>query len=214
MFLLATAIIVLSLNVNAQDETLIKEMIENIKKSRSGSPQEESFVKVTSPLYELDINEDGRNEYIVLEKRDNVDWIHIHNHNRQKFFSASFTPKGNNANVYKIHRRRVSQSLHVLLIYYYEGYTRHHAFQGTSRLYVITIDKKDLSKLSMSRGPILFEEKHELRRHYHQRPYKTSIEDFDGDGIGEISVYYNKISRILKYKSDGQWYLLEHGPKS
>ena len=190
----------------------IRELRKKFQRERRSSPWDKSLFKTASPFYELDINEDGRNEYIVLEKKDNTDQILIYNNNKKKIFSASFSPKGNASGVYKIHRRRVSRSLHVLLIHYYEGYTRHHVFQGTSRLYVITVDGKDYSKLSLSRGPLLFEEKHEFRRHYHKRPYTTKIEDFDGDGIGEISVSYKKIARVLKYQSDGTWYLLEHGP--
>ena len=211
--LLLTAAIILSLSVNAQDEMFIKKLKDNFQKQLRLSPQDKSFLKVTSPLYELDINEDGRKEYIVVEKTENQDRIFLYNSNKEKIFSASFSSKGNGSGVYKIHRRRVSGSLHVLLVHYYEGYTRHHALDGTSRLYVITAHGSDHSKLSLSRGPILFEEKHEFRRHYHKRPYKTKIEDFDGDGISEISVYYKTINRVLKYQNDGTWYLLEHGPK-
>ena len=207
------AVVILSLNAYAQDEKLIKDMIDRNKKDQEILPERNFNVIVQSPFYELDIDENSQNEYIFFEKKDNEDWVHITNQNKEKIFSGYFIPKGSGSGVYKVRRTKVSDSLYVLLLYYYEGYTTYFQFQGTSRLYVITTDKKNTSVLSMSRGPILFEEKKDIRQHYHQRNYDIKVEDLDKDGTSEINVRYHKMSRILKYQGKGQWYLLEHGPK-
>ena len=125
----------LSLPLHSQDERVVKKMIENIRETNQESPSKHSFFNAHSPLYKLDINDDGRVESIVLEKKDNEDWIHIHDYKRRRFFSAPFVPKGTRSGVYKINRRVISKDTYVLLIHYYEGYTRYLRLQGTARLY-------------------------------------------------------------------------------
>ena len=108
---------------------------------------------------------------VSFEKRDGEDRIHIHNSLMGRLFSAPFVSRGNHSGVYKVqvykvHRRALSQDTVALLIRYYEGYTRSYHFQGTARLYVIKADKNDLTKMSMIRGPVIFEGKRKRGGHY------------------------------------------------
>lgn len=184
----------------AQDERIFREMV-TVDPPRGlvkGSP----LVRVFSPHYTIDIDADGTTEYIRLEKRDGADWIHIHDHGQRPVFSSILRPKGSHSGVYKIERRQTAQNHHILLVHYYEGYTKSYEFHGTARLYIISGN----STLSMTKGPLLFEEKTEARGHYHQRAYKIKLVDLNDDGFKDINVHHgDRISRTLVYQGEGVW---------
>src|SRR5690606_35768835 len=164
---------VFSACVIAQDERFVREMLSG---DLSGTPISDKKEKVhfhaISPFYEIDLDGDDRVEYIVIEKVDSKDWLHIHSYNKERIFSMQFVPKGFESDVYRINLRQISDKTKVLLISYYEGYNQAENFLSSARLYLASWDNNDLKTISHHRGPMIWEEFANTKKHYHQRPYE------------------------------------------
>ncbi|MBH47250.1 MAG: hypothetical protein CME71_03670 [Halobacteriovorax sp.] len=156
-------------------------------------------------MYELDLDNDNRVEYIILEKRDSEDWLHIHNYERTRIYSLKFVRKGWESDVYKVNLRQLSEDTKILLISYYEGHNQGNNFTGTSRLYAISFEKNDLKTLSGVRGPEIWDEFKDTKIHYHRRPHHVSLFDFDSDGVREVAVRHHLSTKVMKYLGKGQW---------
>ena len=193
------ACLFLPLVAKSQDERIIGNMVEKMRGGLQKTKGPRHLFRVETPLYEFDIDGNGTMELISLEKRDGEDRIHIYNNSVTRLFSAPLISRGSDSGVYKVERKALSKEIYALLVYYYEGHTDFYHFQGTSRLYVITVDKNNPDKISMVRGPIVLEEKRERGGHYHRRHYHTIVEDFDGDGMREVHIRSRGISRILSF---------------
>lgn len=191
----------------AQDERFFRKLFSGdlLRKEEKKFKGEVDF-RVASPFYKVDINTDGRVESLVTEKRDGQDWIHVHDFQNKRVFSGELEPMGMNSWLYKVSLRRIASGAKVLILHFYEGETEYLEFRANVRLYFLTIEKDDLSTFSLSKGPVVWDEHESFKgRHYHQRRYEIGLQDFNKDGIKEISVKYHLISWIYFYKSPGKW---------
>ncbi len=192
----------------AQDERFIRKLLSGdlgVEGVEENKPK--PHFHVTSAMYEIDLNNDNRVESIVIEKKDSEDWLHIQNYERQIIYSLKFVRKGWESDVYKINLRKLSDNTHVLLVRYYEGHNQGDNFTGTARLYTISWENNDLTKISSMRGPEIWDEFKDSKIHYHQRPQLISLNDLDGDGYKEISIRHHLSTKVMKYLGKGEWQL-------
>ncbi len=159
---------------------------------------------IRSQGYQLDINDNGFLESIYLAKKDGLDYIDIEDFEGTKVFEGRLYSYGPLSKVYKITKTKISKHTNVLIIHYYEGKTDSRRFEATARLYFLSYDKKD-GHWGLAQGPNFFHEKELSKKRYWNRDYHININDFDANGIKEISVSYNHINRVYKYQGKGVW---------
>jgi len=194
--------------MRAQDERYYRQMLSgslpdfNADKVR---PKEKVHYLFESPAYRIDLNNDGIEEYIQSAKRDGVDWIQIIDFSGRKVFESKLFAMGAESSLYKIRLMQISPDVRVLILFLDEGKTQSVRFESTARIFVLSYEKNDLSSLKLSQGPHFYHEREAQREQYGRRHYDVNIVDFDGDGIKEISIQYNHIQRMMKYKGRGEW---------
>lgn len=198
-------IILLSGNLFAQDERYFRQIFSgDLPKSEERS-KPGTLMTVSGPDYRLDLNRDGVEEILEPQKRDGVDWLEIRNTSQNKIFEAKLFAMGGASTLYKIRLVDLSPKVRALILFLDEGITKGKRFESTARFYVLSFEDNDLSKISLSEGPHYFHEKEGQRDMYWRRDYNVNIHDIDQDGTKEISVEYNHIQRIMKYKGKGSW---------
>ena len=158
-----------------------------------------------SNYYDIDLNGDGFKESIDYIKKDNEDWIGVYDYHKNLIFQRRLPSVGVNSFVYKISFHKLGENHRVLIIYFYEGYTEYLNYLATSRVFFLTIDKGDLTKIFLKKGPIVFREREKRNRKYGKRNYKLYLRDIDNDGNRDIIVKYHEISRAFIYRGKGRW---------
>ncbi len=162
-------------------------------------------IHVDSPRYTLDLNRDGLKDSFQTVKKDGVDFIRVIDPFGKIVFEKSLLTKGAYGRIFKARFVAVKKDVDVLILYYYEGETQSATFEGSARLYFLTIPGKDLGRITLSRGPYFWHERERGEGKYWNRRYSVNILDYNKDGVQEISVSYNKSSRVYFYISDGVW---------
>lgn len=193
-------------SLRAQDERFFRKLFsgEFIDKQKIEEAKQYSY-QIHTPEYVLDLNNDGTNEAVVFVRRDGDDWIDVFNTFHEKVFSYKFEAKGANAGVYKLIKKNLSAETTALMIFYYEGELRYVNYESSARVYILTIDRKDLKTASMFKGPTIFEEVKTFKNHYHLKNYLTKLTDLNFDGDKDLIVKFNGMSRVFKYNGDGKW---------
>ena len=173
---------------------------------------EESFQSRVKPVmtingtgHRVDLNRDGIEEIIQPQKRDGVDWIEIKNTSQNTLFEAKLFSMGGASVLYKIRLVDLSPRVRVLIVFLDEGITRGKRLESTARFYVLSFEDNNLTKITLTQGPHFFHEKEAPRDTYWRRNYSVNVYDMDNDGLKEITVQYNHIQRILRYKGSGMW---------
>lgn len=195
----------------AQDERYFRQLFSGSLSEDAQIQKEEEEKKVhykaTTPFYEIDLNDDLRNESLVFERRDGESWFHIHNYpnKKEKIFSYKFDTNGVDAKLYKISIRALSPSIKVLILHFYEGYTKYLEFSGTARYYFLTMENNNFKTLSMYKGPAFWVEKKGFKSDYYRRKYELELYDFNSDGIREVLIKHHLISKILHFQGQGRW---------
>lgn len=191
----------------AQDERYYRQIFtgELPKTSESLMETMEAQFNVRGPSYRIDLDGDKIEEIIEPQKRDGVDWIVIRNSSRSKIFESQILAMGTESVLYKIKLVDISPKARSLILYLDEGTTQGKRFESTARIFVITFENKDLSRVWIEQGPHFFHEKESQREQYWRRNYTVNVYDIDGDGTREIAVQYNHIQRIMRYKGFGEW---------
>ncbi|MBT3586920.1 MAG: hypothetical protein HN509_18560 [Halobacteriovoraceae bacterium] len=190
----------------AQDERFYRELLTGellSKKARKYNPPPK--YKARTPFYEVDLNSDDRNERFYYEKKGGEDFLVIQNYKRQEIFRYKFETIGINARLYRLSIRRISAKTKVVVLNFYEGYTNYLEFNGSARVYLMSIDNNDLSTMAVYKGPGFWQEFRGFKGDYRQRFYELSLYDFNGDGIKEVIVRHHLIPRVLMYLDDGKW---------
>ena len=195
--------IVFMLRVSAQDERDYRKIFTGELKPEATPDKEYKYI-FTSAAYQLDIDDDGFFESIYLIKKDGLDFIEVKNFENHTVFSGRLYSYGGNSNIYKLTKTKLSEETNALILHYYEGSTDAKSFEGTARVYVLSVDKTKRF-WSLAKGPHYWQEHEEVKNRYWQRDYQININDFDKDGVKEISVSYNHIHRIMKYLGRGKW---------
>jgi hypothetical protein len=190
----------------AQDERYFREiftgeMIHKDKKEEAKKVYYQAF----TPRYIFDLNNDGDKEKFFYETRDAGHNFYIENSHNELLYKASFESVGKGAHLYRVGIHHLNPQTTVLLLYFFEGSIDYLNFQGTSRLYFLTIEDNDLHKIYLNRGPIIWEEFQNTKGHYRQRPFDISLIDYNHDGTREIAVKNHLISRVYLYRGKGLW---------
>lgn len=201
------ALCCLSLTVSSQDERYYRDIFtgdinKNLKKDFKYK------VEVMSPKYMIDLTRDGVEDSLQVVKKDGVDFIRINNSHGKLMFEQKLEVKGKRSRIFKAHLRKVSSSADVLVLHYYEGHNEAAIFEGSARLYFVTIRGRSLKKISMTKGPFFWSERESAADKYFKywrKRYQVNILDYNKDGINEISVSFYKSSQVYFYLSDGAW---------
>lgn len=196
----------ITFQLQAQDERDFRSLFSGQEKKATDTIERlRAKFQQASPLYQIDLTEDNRNESVVIEKRDGEDWIHLFDWRQKLVFSEKLDVKGVDSKIYRLRKRRISKSAVVLLLYYYEGFTKYLRTNANARFYLITIQDNDLSKITMTKGPAFWVEYRDKDRTYIRRRYQEYFSDVNQDGSKEFIVKYGKIVDILSYKGEGEW---------
>ena len=192
--------------VQAQDQRFFKEFLSrDLKREASKEPEKYHF-RSFSPFYHLDLNGDQDKESFIYELRDGHSFLNVKDSKGKQIYRYQFEGAAGEARPYQVSVRDLSTNTKVLVFHFYEGKTDYIEFKGTARLYFMTIDNQDLSTISIYKGPSVFEEFESLKkRHYHQRKYELRSVDYNNDGVKELSIHYNKTSKVYFYKDKGKW---------
>ncbi|NOT79761.1 MAG: hypothetical protein HOP07_12275 [Bacteriovoracaceae bacterium] len=195
----------MSWSINAQDERYLRQIFSGeLNKEKEIAARKYSYV-IHTPYYALDLNGNNLFEYIVFVKKDSEDWIEILDENKLKIFSYQFEAKGFDSELYRVELKRLGPQVSILLLYYYEGISRYLNFQGTSRVYAITIDNQDLKTLKAFKGTVYFDETKNMKGHYHKRNYQVFLEDLNNDSVKELIIKYRRMTDVFLYKGEGKW---------
>lgn len=191
----------------AQDEVDFRSLFvgDKLKRGASVKTEKEYHYLTHSSLYQLDLNEDGQLEGIAFAYRDGEHWVEFYDFKKHKIFEYKFQSFGARAQVHKIKLVEVDKNTQALVLYFFEGVSKHVETTGSGRLYVLTMKNKDFSSLSMHKGiPYWIERKDHLGRYY-RRNYEVGAYDMDGSGQKEIVATSGKITYIMKYDSKNGW---------
>ena len=101
--------------------------------------------------------------------------------------------------------KTISTETDVLILHFYEGATDATIFEGRARVYFITIQNRDFSRIYFYEGPHIFYEKQMPHNNYGLRYYTVNTIDYNKDDRNEISINYGHIQHIFFYIRNGIW---------
>jgi hypothetical protein len=162
-------------------------------------------IEVSTPNYQIDLDRDGRPEVLKIEKRDGQDFFVIKDGMGETKSELKLNAKGLDSVLYKVQLKTLSAETDALILYFDEGNSGNVVLQSTARIYMATIDKRNLDKVSFNKGPAFYYEKEWPVDQYSRRYYNVSVYDFNKDGTKEVAVSYNNIQRIYFYLGKGRW---------
>lgn len=190
----------------AQDERFFRKLFSGeLEKSFDTRDQKKYSYNLYTPEYALDLNNDKLSEYLVAIRRDSEDWLDIFNSYKERIFQYRFINSGPNSSIYRVQRKMLDNKTTLLLIYYFEGENNYTISESSARIYLMTIPHNDLTKISIFKGPSIFEEYRSLKHHYHIRDYHLGVLDLNNDGTKEVMVKYRNMSEVFFYLGDGKW---------
>lgn len=191
------------LSAMAQDERFYRQIFTD---ELHEAPKKKAYkVSVKTPAYLFDLNRDGTREKILAIKRDGEDFFQLRDSYGQKIFEAKLEVKGGEARLYKIQFKQLSEEADILILYYDEGNSGINVFQSSARVYFAVIENRNLKEIYFKKGPAFYYEKETLDISYARRFYRVNSRDYNGDGVKEISVAFNKTQRIYFYQGRGMW---------
>lgn len=203
---LCLIVLFLSFGAHAQDERYFRKLFSGeLVNKKDNNPYNKVHFNYSSPYYLVDINGDAEKESLAFVKKDGSDFFEIYDGRNGLLFSHRLDNHGPGSEIFKIEVKKLSSKTNVILLHYFEGYTNYIDYQGTARIYAVTIDNKDLKTLKALKGAIIFDETKLLKGHYHQRNYRAYLEDLDDNGIMELVVKYRNISTVFKYSNQFKW---------
>ncbi|RLA61675.1 MAG: hypothetical protein DRQ88_08405 [Epsilonproteobacteria bacterium] len=196
---------IISTQAFCQDELYFRELFSGDLTRKKDKIKKDYKWRANTPFYQIDLGSNKWPESIVVEKKDGEDWLYIHNDQKKRIFSFQFDVNGKESQVYKITKQKLSLKSDILIIYYYEGNTSYLKFNGTVRLYFLTIDNRKLDSISIHKGPVIWEERKNLDQKYFQKGHLVELIDFNKDLIKEIRIRGKITKNIYFYKGRGKW---------
>jgi hypothetical protein len=76
---------------------------------------------------------------------------------------------------------------------------------ASARLYLLTIDRRNLKSLHVLKASSFFEERRTFRQHYHQRKYSVELREVNNDLVKEVIVSHRGMNEVFLYRGDGKW---------
>lgn len=189
---------ILSFNSFAQDERYYRSIFSGdlFGTEKKGFPFK---VAVRSPKYMIDLNRDGKDDSIQTMKKDGVDFFRVLDEYGKVALNYKLETKGANSSVFRVSFKKISKEIDVLILHYYEGETQAAKFEGSGRLYFVTIKNRDLKQISVQKGPIFWTERESVAGKYWNRRYTVNTVDYNDDGFREISTSFNRNNRVYMY---------------
>lgn len=161
-------------------------------------------VKVSSQKYMIDLNRDGKEDSIQTMKMDGNDFVRINDEYGREVFRHMLETKGRNSAIFRASFKNIDAHNDVLILHFYEGETQAAIYEASARLYFLTIPKRDLRKIKITKGPFFWMEKERAAGKYYNRRYSVNTVDYNNDGTREISVSFNNINRVYMFVN-GSW---------
>lgn len=191
-----------------QDERLFRELflydLKPVEKVKTESISKANFM-ANGPYYQIDLNDDGKKDGFVFEKRDGTDWLHFFDQDQKLIRTFKLTPKGYNSNVFKLRMSQLSAKTKLIEVFYYQGLTKYTRLDSTAQVLLITIDDQKFESMSLYEGPEFFQEARDIKQNYTLREYDLYSEDLDQDGIKEYVTKFGRMSKVFKYVGNGIW---------
>lgn len=191
--------------VFSQDERYFRQIFTGELPQNENLTEVPTQFSVLGPQYFIDLDGDKIEEIIQPSKLDGVDWLEIRSSSQRTLWKQKLPAMGGLSSIYKIKFVNISKKVKALIIFLDEGKTAGREFESTARIFVLSYENNDLSKISFVIGPHFFHEKESQREQYWRRTYSVNVYDINNDGVREITIQYNHINRILKYAGDGEW---------
>lgn len=191
----------------SQDEVVFRALFvgDSLQKGKDVTVEKNYHYLTNSALYQFDIDGDGKVEGISFAYRDGEHWVEVYNFKKHKIFEFKFQSFGARAQVHKMKLVEVDSQNRAIVMYFFEGVSKHVETTGSGRLYILSIPNKDLTKISVHKGvPYWIERKDHLGRYY-RRNYEVGAYDIDGSGQKEIIAKSGTISYIMKYYPSKGW---------
>lgn len=196
---------IFTLNVQAQDERFYRSIYSGALDNNESEPFEYK-IEVSSDKYLIDLNRDNKKDSIQTIKRDGVDFFRINDEYGKNVFEAKLETKGRDSKIFRVSFKTISPTIDVLLLHFYEGHNEAAVFEGSARLYIVTIKNRNFKEISMTKGTFFWSEKAGISNKYWARRYTVNTVDLNKDGQKEISVSFNNIDRIYYYSTkSGSW---------
>jgi hypothetical protein len=194
--------------VYAQDERFFRKIFSGDlqeKNIQTDNGTKTFWYSAQTPYYQLDLNQDTIPEKLVFVKRDNEDRLEIFDSISTKIFSFRFENMGINSGLYRIEQKQLGPETDILFLYYYEGSTKFVNTDSSARLYLLTIDNKDLKTIHVLKGPSFFEERSTTIGHYHQRKYSVQLQFLNKSKYKQVIVKNRGMSEVFLYAGNGKW---------
>ena len=191
-----------SLSGHAQDERLWRDMIAHTVPT----PVPKKIFKnsIFSPSYRYDLNADGKSEMLTWAHRDGSDYLQLESPGLAKR-EFPLETQGQNSRIYKIGLYKLSEHYNVALVYFYQGVIQGYNKEGDVRLYFMTWDDQNLKNVYWQKGPLTWQDRQENLDRYWKRSMLVETVDLNEDGVKEIEISFEKLSRVYYYKGEGQW---------
>lgn len=188
----------------SQDERYFRKVITGeLSKAKEKNDNVKNSIRL--PLYTIDLNRDAQKEGLLISKKDGIDVLEILNSYGKTLLELKLSPLAGDSTIKKVRLVSINKNTDCLMIYYFEGSTKGVNFLSRARLYLVTIEEQNLSKLSAYRGPHIWVEKQSREQIKWRRYYSVFLKDLDSDGTKEILHKYNGIDRVIKYLGKGKW---------
>lgn len=188
----------------AQDERFFRSIYSGDLYDTKKAPFEYK-IEVSSDKYLIDLNRDDKKDSIQTFKRDGVDFFRINDEYGKNVYEAKLETKGRDSKIFRASFKTISPTVDVLLLHFYEGHNEAAIFEGSARLYIVTLKNRNFKEISITKGPHFWSEKAGVAGKYWARRYTVNTVDLNKDGQKEISVSFNNIDRIYYYSSSGSW---------
>ena len=121
----------------AQDERVLRYLLRK-KQFKEKTLIDKTHFRLTTKFYEIDLNDDNRNEKISMESNDGINYFVIRNHRNFPIFREALLTQALGGIVHRVRLVEVSSETKLLIVYYFEGKTEYLDFNATGRLYFIS----------------------------------------------------------------------------
>lgn len=189
----------------AQDERFIRKMISGELLSENKKSVVPALFSVTGPEYRVDLNGDGLDEAVQVRNEDGLNWFLVFDSKQNILMKEKLWAMGAMSRLYRIKMVDLNPTARALILHVDEGKTESVRFESSAKMFIVSIDNKDLSTLKMVPGPRYWHEREAHREQYWRRNYTLNVLDLDQNGTKDIFVKYHGSQWIFMYQGNGQW---------
>jgi hypothetical protein len=169
------------------------------------SMQKKVYLEYSSPLYQMDLNEDTIVENIQYDFKDGHTIFKILNIDSKIIFQKKIRADGYFSGIYKISLAKLDNTWRALIISFYDGIRGNIDKNATSTAYLLAFNK-NLTRFAFTKGAKIWFERKKGKKQYTNREYKTFIKDLDRDGTKEVITSDSKNQYVFKFlRNEVSW---------